>query len=1023
MEQCRLLTRPCAGVVGVVLASMMLLAIGATGASAQATLLEAPGGGYGGEPGALSSTDDGFERVSIADAFPNGILLNGTTYDSAYIGTNGYVTFGHGNSSYSPEGIAGYTAGPIVAPQFDDLNPANGGTIHYFQSLPSDGRPGVAVITWNAVAPYTTPAVGSGTNTFQAVLRQSGGSSSQDFEIEIRYAALNWTGGFPGSADFSTAGWSLGDQATYGEVPYSGTTDFRSALTESNVGESGVYRWNVLGGVVESTPNVSTGAVSSVTSSGASVAGNVTGDGGAAVTGRGVVYATTASPTLADASVTSGSGTGVFSADLSGLVPGTTYYVRAYATNTVGTAYGAQETFTTTAIVPPSVTTGAVSGVTSSAASVAGEVTADGGAAVSARGVVYATSASPTLADASVVSGSGTGVFSADLTGLTPATTYYVRAYATNAEGTSYGSETSFATAGALPTVVTGAVSGVTTEGGTVSAEVTDDGGLTITDRGIVYAADPTPTLADAVVQSGTGAGSFTADLTGLEPGQTYYARAYATNALGTSYGDEVSIVVDRLPQTIDFGPLEGRVYGDASATLQATASSGLAVAFASSDEGVATVDGGSLVVTGAGEVVITATQAGDGTYLSAPAVQRTLTVERRPATGTFTIQDPKAYDGETDVDVLTRALAGVLPADVGEVTLTGGSASFADAELGSDKTVTLTGASLSGTRAAHYELVAVESTTGSIVTGAPHTVRLEGPGALVAGVPGTYTLTLLDAYGHPTTTDGPLTFALASSLEDGGSFEPATVTIEEGGSVTTFTYTSTTAAEAAETLSLEQTAGVALSGGALPTVQVIVSPAEVDHFRVEVDETVAADGATVGSEVLMRVTARDAYGNLVPTYDGTTVVTSDTELSMGGGTTPAFVDGVLETHTVVFGGAGTTTLTVAADVGGQSVTGMSPAFQTRFAEAQLAIALVTDEERPALGSEITLQVVVTNEGWTVAGNVVVDDPLAEQERLEALEVQVDQGSVDETSGAWTIDTLASGATATMTIRARVVQP
>ncbi len=769
-------------------------------------------------------------------------------------------------------------------------------------------------------------------------------------------------------------------------------------------------------------PTVTTGAVSGVTASGASVAGEVTADGGAAVSARGVAYAKAANPSLADASVAGGSGTGAFDAELTGLDAGTTYYVRAYATNAEGTTYGAETTFTTDAVVP-TVTTGTVSAVTSADASVAGEVTADGGAAVSARGVVYGTTSNPTVADASVVSGSGTGAFSAGLTDLAPATTYYVRAYATNAEGTSYGSEVSFTTAGVLPTVVTGAVSGVTTDGGTVGAEVTDDGGLTITDRGVVYAIDPSPTLADAVLQSGTGAGSFAADLDGLEPGQTYYARAYATNALGTSYGDEVTIAVDRLAQTIDFGPLEGRVYGDASVALQATASSGLAVTLASSAEDVATVDGGSLVLTGAGQVVITATQAGDGTYLAAPVVQRTLMVERRPVTGTFTIQDPKAYDGETDADVLTRALAGVLPADVGEVTLSGGTATFADADLGSAKTVTLTGASLSGTRAAHYELVAVESTTGSIVTGAPYTVRLEGPDALVAGMPGTYTLTLVDAYGHPTTTDAPLTFSLASSLEGAGSFEPATLSVGAGGSSATFTYTSTQAADAAETLSLEPTGGPALAGGPLPTVQATVAAAEVDHFTVVVDEAVVSEGATVGSEVLVRVTARDAFGNLVPSYNGTAAVTSDTELSSGGGTTPAFVDGVLEAHAVVFGSAGATELTVAATVGGQSVTGTSPSFQTRFAEAQLSIDLVTDEERPALGSEITLQVVVTNEGWTVAGSVVVDDPLAGQDRLEALEVQVDQGSVDETSGAWTIDTLASGATATMTIRARVVQP
>lgn len=313
--------------------SALLLVAALPGASsalaAQASLVSAPGGGYGTEPGNLSTTDDGFHEASLLTAFPSGIVLGGTTYSSLFIGTNGYVTFGHGNSSYQPEGIAGYSAGPIIAPQFDDLNPANGGTVHYFVVAPSDGRAGYAVVTWNAVAPYQAPpAIGSGTNSFQVVLRQSGGASSTDFQMEIRYSALNWAGGYPGYADVATAGWSFGDQATHSELDYSGTSLFLNTLSGSNVGDPGVYRWDVVGGQVQSTPTVTaTASPSSGTLSHSSVelGGTVGNDGGSAVTERGIVYSTAPAPTMDDASAANGSGTGTFTVTLTGLASSTTY--------------------------------------------------------------------------------------------------------------------------------------------------------------------------------------------------------------------------------------------------------------------------------------------------------------------------------------------------------------------------------------------------------------------------------------------------------------------------------------------------------------------------------------------------------------------------------------------------------------------------------------------------------------------------------------------------------------------------
>ncbi len=92
----------------------------------------------------------------------------------------------------------------------------------------------------------------------------------------------------------------------------------------------------------------------------------------------------------------------------------------------------------------PTLTTTAVTSITGTTAQSGGNITADGGAAVTARGVCWSTAANPTTANSKTADGSGTGVFSSSVNGLTAGATYYVRAYATNSAGTAYGNELSF---------------------------------------------------------------------------------------------------------------------------------------------------------------------------------------------------------------------------------------------------------------------------------------------------------------------------------------------------------------------------------------------------------------------------------------------------------------------------------------------------------------------------------------------------------------------------------------------------
>lgn len=192
-------------------------------------------------------------------------------------------------------------------------------------------------------------------------------------------------------------------------------------------------------------PMLSTAAITAVTGNAATGGGNVTGNGGAEVTARGVVYGTSAAPTTADSKTSDNKGTGEFVSLLSGLQGNTTYFVRAYATNSVGTGYGPEVSFKTLVDLPV-VTTAAVTGITKVSAVSGGEATADGGAEVTEKGLVWGTNANPTISDNKIAGGAGLGAFVSNLTGLTLNTSYHVRAFATNSAGTAYGPDIQFNT-------------------------------------------------------------------------------------------------------------------------------------------------------------------------------------------------------------------------------------------------------------------------------------------------------------------------------------------------------------------------------------------------------------------------------------------------------------------------------------------------------------------------------------------------------------------------------------------------
>jgi len=290
-------------------------------------------------------------------------------------------------------------------------------------------------------------------------------------------------------------------------------------------------------------PTLTTAIASNITIDAASTGGDITSNGGAEVTFRGVCWGTSSQPVIAGSHTSDSKGNGIFSSNLTGLTPGTTYIVRAYAINEAGTAYGNEINFSTIALALPELTTVAVTGVTSSSAVSGGNITSDGWAAVTARGICWAATINPTISDSKTSNGSGTGNFTANITGLAPGSAYHVRAYATNSVGTAYGNDLSFTASAVTPTLTTATISSPTRTTAVSGGNITNNGGAAITARGVCWSISSGPVATGSHTSDGTGNGTFTSNITGLNPGTTYYVRAFATNSAGTAYGNEVFFI------------------------------------------------------------------------------------------------------------------------------------------------------------------------------------------------------------------------------------------------------------------------------------------------------------------------------------------------------------------------------------------------------------------------------------------------------------------------------------------------
>ena len=384
------------------------------------------------------------------------------------------------------------------------------------------------------------------TSSITSASAASGGNLTFDGGAASVTAGVCWsTSSSPTTSNFKTT-----DAGTTGSY-----TSNLTSLTGSTTYYVRAYATNSVGTVYGAEqsfttlapvlPTLATNSASVITGNTATSGGNVTIDGGTIVTARGVCWSTIFNPTISDSKTTDAGTTGIFTSSITGLSYGTLYYVRAYATNSVGTAYGAGVSFTSLAL-PSLAATVDASSITSVSATSGSNVISDGGATITARGICWSTSTTPTTAlSTKTTDGTGMGSYTSNITALAGSTTYYVRAYATNSVGTTYGTEVNFTTlAPVLPTLAaTTAASSITSTSAVSGGSVTSDGGAAIT-VGVCWNTSTNPTTSDSKTTAVGALGIFTANITGLTLGTTYYVRAYATNSVGTVYGTtEISFI------------------------------------------------------------------------------------------------------------------------------------------------------------------------------------------------------------------------------------------------------------------------------------------------------------------------------------------------------------------------------------------------------------------------------------------------------------------------------------------------
>jgi uncharacterized protein YjiK len=284
-------------------------------------------------------------------------------------------------------------------------------------------------------------------------------------------------------------------------------------------------------------PTVFTDTVANLTTTSATAKGEIRFNGGVPILTKGICWGLEPDPVISGNKLNSSINSDKFSVSISGLLPNTLYYYRAFAINSEGTGYGAGKTFKTR-ISLPAVTSTPAAGITYKRAVVGGTITSAGNGTIIERGVCWSRQPNPNLKDSVFLIGKGDGAFTGVLTGLTHNVKYYAKAYCINEIDTAFGSQIDFTTPSALPLVRTLALHDLTSYTCEVDGQILETGGSPVTKKGICWGPNHNPDLSGEHTNDGTGPSDFTGLLTDLAANTKYYYRAYATSGAGTAYGN-----------------------------------------------------------------------------------------------------------------------------------------------------------------------------------------------------------------------------------------------------------------------------------------------------------------------------------------------------------------------------------------------------------------------------------------------------------------------------------------------------
>lgn len=341
---------------------------------------------------------------------------------------------------------------------------------------------------------------------------------------------------------------TFGCEINLKELDRNSTFYFR-AYAKNNKGVA--YTTEVKNSTDSGLPSIDNGRTrtSNVTATSANIYSSVSSNGGYDILEVGVCWDTNGNPSI-EGNHKSTNGSSSFSIQIDGLSPSTKYYYYAYARNVNGVAYSQQGSFTTRNGLP-SVLTNQPSATVNSIL-ISGTAQDDGGFPITQRGICYSTITNdPTTSDLRIDSGNGIGSFNVTIPGLTANTEYFLRAYASNQNGTSYGKSRRISTTNGLPVVKTQDNYDCGVDYLVISGTSSAENSSPILRQGICWSSKTNPSLSDNIVEANTKNSPFSCRIEGLHSGTTYYCCTFAENKYGVAYGSSYAFTTEYEPTAL----------------------------------------------------------------------------------------------------------------------------------------------------------------------------------------------------------------------------------------------------------------------------------------------------------------------------------------------------------------------------------------------------------------------------------------------------------------------------------------